>query len=142
MQLEGCYVRYDNVSFFGVEEKNVVSDKCGPGVGDDVSDFLVTRDSVLAYLASGGSYFRVTRTGRVQGITQCVRDLSVSECQDCLSDAIQRLRSECGTSSWGDIFLGKCYARYTTRGYSTDHPSKFPHVSFMMHMYTTISSKL
>ncbi|XP_011070584.1 cysteine-rich repeat secretory protein 12 [Sesamum indicum] len=118
LQLEGCFVRYDNTSFLGVEDKTVVSDKCGPSIGD-YSDLLSRRDAVLAYLAAGGQFFRVSGSGRVQGVAQCVQDLSVGECQDCLSEAIERLKSQCGSSAWGDMFLGKCYARYSERGYSS-----------------------
>ncbi|XP_042010674.1 plasmodesmata-located protein 6-like [Salvia splendens] len=116
MQLEGCFVRFDNASFVGVEDKTVAADKCGPI--DDDSDAAARRDSVLAYLGAGGEYYRVSGAGKVQGVAQCVQDLSVGECQDCLSEAIQRLRTECGSAAWGDMFFAKCYARYSQRGYT------------------------
>ncbi|KAK6134354.1 hypothetical protein DH2020_031895 [Rehmannia glutinosa] len=124
LQLDGCFIKYDNASFLGGQDKAVVSDKCGPSIGYD-SETLSRRDAVMAYLTGGGGqYFRVGGSGNVQGMVQCVQDLSVSECQDCLSEAIQRLRNECGTSSWGDMFLGKCYARYSERGsYSSSSKS-------------------
>lgn len=118
LQLEGCFVRYDNTSFVGAPDKTVVSDKCGPLMSDD-SDVMTRRDAVLSYLEAGGQYFRVSGSAKVQGVAQCVQDLSVSECQDCLSEAIQRLRTQCGSSSWGDMFLAKCYARYSERGYTS-----------------------
>ncbi|PSR91047.1 Cysteine-rich repeat secretory protein like, partial [Actinidia chinensis var. chinensis] len=120
LQLEGCFVKYDKVSFLGVQDKSVVMKKCAPSIGYD-SDALTRRDSVLDGLAAGGQYFRVGGSGKLQGVAQCVQDLSVSECQDCLAEAIGRLKSECGPSAWGDMFLGKCYARYSVRGdYSRD----------------------
>ncbi|KAJ0492398.1 putative Gnk2-like domain-containing protein [Helianthus annuus] len=120
IQLEGCFVKYDNTSFFGVEDVTVVSKRCGPSIGYN-SDSLNRRDAALAYLtASNGQYFRGGGSGSVQGVAQCVQDLSVSECQDCLTEASGRLRSECETSSWGDMFLGKCYIRYVDR----DHHSR------------------
>ncbi|XP_051144083.1 plasmodesmata-located protein 6-like [Andrographis paniculata] len=122
MQLEGCFVRYDNATFVGVEDKTVVTDKCGPPIdGGDESGVLTGKDGVLAYLMAGGQYFRVGGSGKVQGLAQCVQDLSISECQDCISEAIQRLKNECGSSAWGDMFLGKCYARYSERGYTAKH---------------------
>ncbi|MCI60636.1 cysteine-rich repeat secretory protein 60-like, partial [Trifolium medium] len=33
VQLEGCYVKYDNDKFLGVEDKTIVLKKCGPYVG-------------------------------------------------------------------------------------------------------------
>ncbi|XP_052206240.1 plasmodesmata-located protein 6 [Diospyros lotus] len=115
LQLDGCFIKYDNVSFLGVEDKTVVMKKCGPVIGYD-SDELTRRDALLDSFAAGGQFFRVGGSGRVQGVAQCVQDLSVSECQDCLSDAIGRLKSECGSAAWGDMFLAKCYARYSDKG--------------------------
>ncbi|XP_041999597.1 plasmodesmata-located protein 6-like [Salvia splendens] len=110
LQLDGCFIKYDNASFVGALDKTVVSRKCGPpsGAGNE-------RDAVLAYLGGGGGgqYFRVGGSGRVQGVVQCEQDLSSGQCDECLSEAIQRLRTECATSPWGDVFLAKCYARYS-----------------------------
>ncbi|KAL2545880.1 Cysteine-rich repeat secretory protein 60 [Forsythia ovata] len=124
LQLVGCFVKYDNVSFFGAVDKTVVLKKCGPSFGYD-SDFLTRRDAVLAYLTGAGQYFRVGGSGKVQGMAQCMQDLSMSGCQDCLSEAIQQLKNECGSSSWGDMFLAKCYARYSERGFSSDGARRF-----------------
>uniref|UniRef100_A0A1J3GAY8 Cysteine-rich repeat secretory protein 12 n=1 Tax=Noccaea caerulescens TaxID=107243 RepID=A0A1J3GAY8_NOCCA len=116
LQLEGCFVKYDNSTFLGVEDKTVVVRRCGTPVGFN-SDELTRRDSVVGYIAasSGGSY-RVGVSGQLQGVAQCTGDLSASECQDCLMEAIGRLRSDCGTAAWGDVYLAKCYARYYSRG--------------------------
>ncbi|PON47771.1 Gnk2-like domain containing protein [Trema orientale] len=122
LQLEGCFVKYDNTSFLGAEDKTVVVKKCGPPVGYD-SDALNRRDAVLDYLGSNsgavagaGGLYRVGGSGNLQGVAQCVGDLSPAECQDCLSDAIQRLRTDCGPASWGDVYLAKCYARFSEGG--------------------------
>ncbi|XP_076894039.1 phenylalanine--tRNA ligase beta subunit, cytoplasmic-like [Bidens hawaiensis] len=63
--------------------------------------------------AGNGQYFRVGGSGSVQGVAQCVQDLSLSECQDCLSEAGGRLKSDCGAAACGDMYLGKCYVRYS-----------------------------
>ncbi|XP_024007191.1 cysteine-rich repeat secretory protein 12 isoform X2 [Eutrema salsugineum] len=116
LQLEGCFVKYDNSTFLGVEDKTVVVRRCGSPVGYN-SDELTRRDSVVGYLAasSGGSY-RVGVSGELQGVAQCTGDLSGSDCQDCLMEAIGRLKSDCSTAAWGDVYLAKCYARYWLRG--------------------------
>lgn len=96
----------------------MVVKKCGPLIGYD-SDGSTRRDAVLGYLGSSdGSYkpYRVGGSGDVTGVAQCVGDLSASECQDCLSDAIGRLKTDCGAAKWGDMFLAKCYARYSEGG--------------------------
>ncbi|KAG9133740.1 hypothetical protein Leryth_018440 [Lithospermum erythrorhizon] len=123
IQLDGCFVRYDNSSFVGVEDKTVVVDKCGPLIGYD-SEALTHRQVVLTFLANQGAYFRIGGSGNVQGVAQCTQDLSVGECQDCLSNAIGRLRAECETSTSGDMFLGKCYARYSENGLPTPSGKK------------------
>ncbi|GMY18915.1 plasmodesmata-located protein 6-like [Fagus crenata] len=51
LQLEGCFVKYDNTSFLGVEDKTEVVKKCGPSIGYD-SDVLTRRDVVLVLVVS------------------------------------------------------------------------------------------
>ncbi|KAJ8752182.1 hypothetical protein K2173_003790 [Erythroxylum novogranatense] len=126
VQLEGCYAKYDNTSFLGEEDKTVVLRKCGPSVGYD-TDTVNMRDGVLAGLANAGGPYRVGGSGEVQGVAQCVGDLSMGECQDCVSEAIGRLKTDCGMgmANYGDMFLAKCYVRYSTPGsdrvYSKSH---------------------
>ncbi|CAN0906141.1 Plasmodesmata-located protein 6 [Linum grandiflorum] len=119
LQLDGCLVRYDNVTFLGVQDKTVLFRKCGAdsaGYNDDESR---RRNAVLDYVAGGGSggVYRVGGSGDVYAVAQCVQDLSRSECQDCISEAVGELKSVCGgASAWGDMFLGKCYARFSEGG--------------------------
>uniref|UniRef100_A0A7C8YT54 Gnk2-homologous domain-containing protein n=1 Tax=Opuntia streptacantha TaxID=393608 RepID=A0A7C8YT54_OPUST len=116
VQLEGCFVKYDNATFLGVEDKAVLLRKCGP---PSQGDELARRDEVLSYFLASGTtteLFRVGQAGNVKGVAQCVGDLSVGQCQDCLGEAIGRLKTDCGLARWGDMFLGKCYVRYSTAG--------------------------
>ncbi|KAJ4959957.1 hypothetical protein NE237_019867 [Protea cynaroides] len=116
LQLQGCFIKYDNTSFLGVEDKTVVLKKCGPPVSYD-SDLMSRSDAVLNSLSSnGGGYFRVGGSGEVQGMAQCVGDLSSGACQDCVLSAIGQIRSDCGAAAYGDMFFAKCYVRYSTSG--------------------------
>ncbi|KAE8719254.1 Cysteine-rich repeat secretory protein 12 [Hibiscus syriacus] len=118
LQLEGCFVKYDNTSFLGVEDKTVAVKKCGP-LSSSYSDGSTRRDAMLGYLGSSdGTYkpFRVGGSGDLQGVAQCVGDLSPSECEDCLSEAIGQLKTECAAAKWGDMYLAKCYVRYSEGG--------------------------
>lgn len=115
VQLEGCYIKYDNATFLGVEDKAVLLKKCGPSVGYN-PEAMGSRDAVLGGLVGSGGPFRVGGSGIVRGVAQCTGDLSFGECQDCVSEAISKLKSDCGTADYGDMFLGKCYARYSTGG--------------------------
>ncbi|XP_010528995.1 PREDICTED: cysteine-rich repeat secretory protein 60, partial [Tarenaya hassleriana] len=128
LQLAGCFIKYDNVSFLGSEDKTVVLKKCGPSEGENAEE-MGQRDAVLNGLLTGGGggYFRAGGSGEVQGVAQCVGDLTAGECQDCLSSAIGRLKADCGSAVTGDVFLAKCYARYSTSGaqyYSKPHKYK------------------
>ncbi|KAJ9147255.1 hypothetical protein P3X46_029433 [Hevea brasiliensis] len=126
VQLQGCYVKYDNTTFLGAEDKTVVLKKCGPSIGYD-TDAMSVRDAVMAGLARAGGPHRAGGSGEVQGLAQCVGDLSLGQCQDCLSEAISRLKTDCGTGVYGDMFLAKCYARYSTGGahvYTKTHNDK------------------
>ncbi|KAK7398883.1 hypothetical protein VNO78_10057 [Psophocarpus tetragonolobus] len=115
LQLEGCLVKYDNVSFIGVEDKTLITKKCGTGAS--TSDALSQRDAVLAYLQTwdgpGPGPYRITRFRDFQGLAQCTGDLTPSQCQDCLSDSIQRLKTDCAPSPSAEIYLSKCYSRYS-----------------------------
>lgn len=108
-------MRYDNASFFGVEDKTVVLKKCGPSIGYE-TEAMNGRDAVLSRMSGAGGAYRVGGAEKVQGVAQCVGDLSGGQCQDCLTEAIGRLKSDCGTAVYGDMYLGKCYARYSTSG--------------------------
>ncbi|KAK4261779.1 hypothetical protein QN277_004733 [Acacia crassicarpa] len=118
LQLNGCFVRYDDSQFLGGEDNTLVLRKCGLPDGFN-SDVLTWRDAVLAYLETSDRVYQMFRTissGNLQGMAQCLGDLSASECQDCLSNAIGQLRVECGPVQWGQIYLAKCYARYSVGG--------------------------
>lgn len=117
-------MKYDNQMFLGVEDKTVVLKKCGPSNGYDTG----TRDAVLSGLAGSGGYFRIGGSGELKGMAQCVGDLSFGECQDCVNEAIKRLRNDCPAADYGDMFLEKCYARYSTGGRGGAHSySNKPH---------------
>lgn len=116
-------MKYDNAKFLGVEDKTVILKKCGPSIGYDPG----TRDAVLSGLVGSGGYFRVGGSGQLKGMVQCSGDLSFVECQDCVSDAIRRLRIDCPAADYGDMFLAKCYARYSTGGGGGAHAYYKPH---------------
>lgn len=126
IQLQGCYAKYDNNAFIGVEDKTVVYKKFGPSVGYDGAE-VAARDAVLGGLvkeASNGPY-RVAGSKDVRGMAQCVGDLSVGQCQDCVGEAVNLIKSQCGTAGYGDMFLGKCYARFSVGGSSTSGSGGF-----------------
>lgn len=127
-QLDGCFVKYDNTTFIGVEDKTVVMKKCASSVGYD-TNLMDGRDAVFASLGGATGSYRVGGSGETQGMSQCVEDLSVGECQDCVMEAIGRLKNDCDGAVSGEMFLAKCYAKYSsTSSTSTgDHVYKSDH---------------
>ncbi|VFQ88126.1 unnamed protein product [Cuscuta campestris] len=126
LQMEGCLVKYDNADFIGMEDKTVVYKSCGRP--DAAAGARV--DAVLGSLRGpSGVHGGVDQA---LGVSQCVGDLSYDECQDCLGEAIGRLRSECnGTAVSGDMFLGKCYAREEPLNIQHQQPPSFLHLTQM-----------
>ncbi|XP_021731990.1 cysteine-rich repeat secretory protein 60-like [Chenopodium quinoa] len=115
IQLQGCYVKYDNDTFIGAEDKTVVMKKCGQPTGNQ--DKIVNRDAVLeGVVGNGGGFYRAGGSKDVAVIAQCVGDLSEGQCQDCLKESVDQVKMECATSGNGDMYLGKCYVRYTIGG--------------------------
>ncbi|KAL6001375.1 hypothetical protein ACLOJK_007109 [Asimina triloba] len=117
VQLQGCIVKYDNVSFVGVLDKTLVVKKCG--VASAGGDVLSRRDEVLTEMGSGSGAYRVATAGYLSGMAQCVGDLDGGECSDCVREAAERLRTGCGPTASGDVYLAKCYVRYSTGGVSS-----------------------
>ncbi|KAM0019983.1 hypothetical protein Hdeb2414_s0025g00662081 [Helianthus debilis subsp. tardiflorus] len=71
--------------------------RCGPSVGYNL-DVVNRINGALGYLmGGGGQYFRGGAFGSIQ-------------------EACGRLRTECETSTWGDMYMGKCYIRYADQG--------------------------
>ncbi|PIN03270.1 hypothetical protein CDL12_24208 [Handroanthus impetiginosus] len=115
LQLDGCSVRYEHTDFLGKLDNSLKFKKCSSSGGNDV-EFLRRRDHVLADL-QGAMGFRVSATGPVEGYAQCLGDLSGPDCSACLSDAVLKVKSLCGSAASGDVFLGQCYVRYWESGY-------------------------
>ncbi|KAK7395641.1 hypothetical protein VNO78_16205 [Psophocarpus tetragonolobus] len=122
LQLEGCLVRYEHSGdFLGKLDTSLRFKKCSKAVTSDV-EFFRRRDDVLADLQTANG-FRVSSSGMVQGFAQCLGDLSISDCSSCLSDAVGKLKSLCGSAAAADVFLGQCYALYWASGYYDESDS-------------------
>ncbi|KAJ8452058.1 hypothetical protein Cgig2_016639 [Carnegiea gigantea] len=116
VQLQGCFLKYDNESFFGVEDKDLLFKKCGPPPAGLAPEVMAARDAVLDGLVRGPGLYRVGGSREVQGMAQCVGDLSTGQCQDCVGEAVKQVKMACGNGAPGDVYLGKCYVRYTLGG--------------------------
>ncbi|CAH8363876.1 unnamed protein product [Eruca vesicaria subsp. sativa] len=133
-QMQSCLIRYDKSSFFGVQDKTVVRKTCGQPMGFVDQDALTRVSDVIGYLGSGDKPDRTGANGEVRGAAQCTGDLSQAQCQDCLTDAIGRLRSDCLMAQGGYVYLSKCYARF---GFVGSHGSQTPNSIFGGEKYDT-----
>ncbi|KAL0379682.1 UNVERIFIED_CONTAM: Plasmodesmata-located protein 8 [Sesamum angustifolium] len=91
LQLDGCFVRYENTDFLGQLDDSLRFKKCSGNGGND-GEFLRRRDDVLADL-QGAVGFRVAAAGAVEGYAQCLGDLEAADCSACLADAVMKVKS-------------------------------------------------
>ncbi|XP_042510992.1 plasmodesmata-located protein 8-like [Macadamia integrifolia] len=115
LQLDGCFVRYESFDFLGKLDTNLMFKKCSRSTTND-PEFFRRRDDVLADLQTATG-FRVTTLGLVEGIAQCLGDLSSTDCSSCLSEAVSKLKNVCGAAAASEVYLAKCYAKYWASGY-------------------------
>ncbi|CAN0889897.1 Plasmodesmata-located protein 8 [Linum grandiflorum] len=130
LQLEGCFLRYGQVDFFGKRDTSVRFQKCSARHVDNGADFVRSRDDVLEELEAtvGAVGFKVTTSRSVEGYAQCSGDLMGSgddSCVDCVTEAVDKLKQLCGpTAAAAEVYLGKCYARYWASGYYDFTPTE------------------
>ncbi|CAL5047126.1 unnamed protein product [Urochloa decumbens] len=116
VQLRACFVRYGNDSFLGKQDTTVLFKKCGGESAGDTG-VVAMRDAALGALGAaaapgGDGSYRAGAAGYVQAMSQCVGDLGAKACTDCVSAASSQLKAGCGYASAGEVYLGKCYARF------------------------------
>ncbi|KAG9160691.1 hypothetical protein Leryth_017484 [Lithospermum erythrorhizon] len=121
LQLDTCLVRYEHYDFLGTIDTSLRYEKCSKSGSAD-GEFLKRREIILNELTSTNVGFKVGVSGSVEGFSQCLGDLSNSDCEACISEAVEKLKTLCGSAKAGDMFLGQCYARYWASGYY-DHES-------------------
>ncbi|KAJ9563314.1 hypothetical protein OSB04_008474 [Centaurea solstitialis] len=122
LQLDKCLVRFEHFDFLGKLDTDLRFKKCSKSVSHDAQS-VRHRDDVLTELGETNQGFRVSSSSLIEGFSQCLGDLSPNDCTSCLGEAIVKLKSLCGSSEAGDVFLAQCYMRYWVSGYY-DSPSE------------------
>ncbi|KAK1373456.1 hypothetical protein POM88_029649 [Heracleum sosnowskyi] len=92
----------------------------GSAFGSNLNSLLTS----LLNSSTSWPYKKYTTTGSspediVYGSFQCSHDLAkpnlcASECQDCMMEAIARLKFDCKGAVSGGMFLAKCYVEYSS----------------------------
>ncbi|KAK6928367.1 Protein kinase domain [Dillenia turbinata] len=131
--LDGCFLRYDNYSFFNeyVDQRHYNSVNCSTRV-DSVTeknakpDFKTSVGWVIqnvTRLAVENGGFRVAEVNRetetVYALAQCWKTISKDGCRDCLDKAGHRARG-CAPAKEGRGFDAGCYIRYSTEKFYND----------------------
>nr|XP_043616816.1 cysteine-rich receptor-like protein kinase 42 [Erigeron canadensis] len=125
--LDGCFVRYDNHSFFQeAVDPNTDTKNCSSNLrsDNDWSDFrggfnefnqsvrgLVENMTEVALNNSG---FSVMELGGVYGLAQCWESLSNDGCRTCLEKAKNEVKT-CVPSRDGRAMNAGCFLRYSTQ---------------------------
>ncbi|GJV67097.1 cysteine-rich receptor-like protein kinase 42 [Tanacetum coccineum] len=123
--LDGCFVRYDNYSFFNesVDPKtdsrncNSTSLNAGRDFQGGVLEFNKSVGGLVenvTKLALNNSRFGVMEWNGVYGLAQCWESLSVEECRVCLDSAKKEVMG-CLPSGDGRGMNAGCFLRYSTQ---------------------------
>ncbi|KAM4133470.1 hypothetical protein ACJW30_01G331300 [Castanea mollissima] len=120
--LDGCYVRYDDYSFFN--ETLDVQDTTVCETQDFVGNHTVFAANVkvlvrnLSVEAPKKDNFFVGFVNKgnitVYGLAQCWESVSGSACEDCLAKAVSNIGS-CTPKEEGRVLNAGCYMRYSTQ---------------------------
>lgn len=106
------YHRYSNESFIGKLDTTIYYEKCGAPAASYSGDVLGMRDAALGTIQASSDIYRVGVAGYVQAESQCIGDLDIKECSECVTVAVSQVRNACAYAGAGEVYLGKCYARY------------------------------
>ncbi|KAL0459360.1 UNVERIFIED_CONTAM: Plasmodesmata-located protein 3 [Sesamum latifolium] len=115
VQLNGCYLRYEIAGFRQVSGSELLYKVCGStrasgaGFGDRLELAL---GEIVKGVGSGSSGFYAGAYESVYVLGQCEGDLSGGDCVNCVKTAVDRAKSECGSSISAQIYLQECYISY------------------------------
>ncbi|XP_058092160.1 cysteine-rich receptor-like protein kinase 44 [Magnolia sinica] len=121
---DDCLLRYSNESFFGSSANSPTFYMSNTQNVSDPSQFNRVLGDLMKNLASKAAFdssstamyatgeVNVTNFLNIYGLMQCTRDLSRSDCNICLQDAITRIPRCCDGKEGGRVVGGSCNLRY------------------------------
>lgn len=115
MQLGGCYMRYEVSGFKEVSGTELLFKICGStqASGSGFGDRLDTALGEIVKGVGNGNGYYAGGYESVYVLGQCEGDLSSNDCMQCVKNAIQDAKSECGNSISAQIYLQDCYISYS-----------------------------
>jgi hypothetical protein len=115
VQLTGCYLRYELTGFQQVPGDQMLYKICGSGQGTE-SGFGERLDSALQEVVKGvgnGNGFYAGGFNSVYVLGQCEGDLGSGDCVQCIKTGVDRVKSECGSTISGQMYMQQCYISYS-----------------------------
>ncbi|PWA66375.1 gnk2-like domain-containing protein [Artemisia annua] len=116
VQLVGCSMLYEIVGFPPTSPTDVLFKNCGSGKASG-SGFDSRLESALGEVVKGvgggGKGFYANAYESVYVLAQCEGDLGSGDCVNCVKSGVESVRSACGSSLSGQVYLEKCYVSYT-----------------------------
>ncbi|KAK1309253.1 Cysteine-rich repeat secretory protein 3 [Acorus calamus] len=115
IQLAGCYGLYAVGGPPAVSGTAMLFKTCSANqaVGGGFEERRDTAFSMVQAGMGGGGGFYVTTYESVYAMGQCEGDLSVSDCGECVTEAVQKAEVECGSAVAGQVYLERCYFSYS-----------------------------
>ncbi|MCO5593101.1 hypothetical protein L7F22_047107 [Adiantum nelumboides] len=110
IQLDGCYLRYDNQSFFQLDTTYAFGSCFVPTSDPMVLQVIADLVENVTKLATQKGGFAATSAIGEYAAAQCLGYLSTSECSACLSDV--PYRAVCNSSLGVQVHLTSCYYRF------------------------------
>jgi hypothetical protein len=120
--LDGCFLRYDNYSFYS--EVSTPAVICGEEHAADKPEFAENLAEVIGIVkrsaAENGGFGVGQVKGEVYALGQCWKTVSGDGCRECLDKGGEALRG-CRSKREGKALNAGCYFRYSTHKFYNDH---------------------
>ncbi|KAG9449906.1 hypothetical protein H6P81_009871 [Aristolochia fimbriata] len=125
LHLDGCFLRYDNYSFYGEYEDKVNDERnCGDvdvagreNQGELWNNLLNVTELATATAVQNGGFAMVEARGRLgnslYGMAQCWKSLDIKGCRECLTNAEREMKG-CFPRTEGRVLNAGCFMRYST----------------------------
>ncbi|KAH7373453.1 hypothetical protein KP509_17G056900 [Ceratopteris richardii] len=125
VQLDGCFLRNENRSFFSLD-LNYITGLCYSQETSDVTALRAIQEVMegILSLAPKQGGFAVVSHG-VFGVTQCIGYINSSECSQCLT-TFSNYRGYCDSEMGMQIYSGSCNYRFELSNFLDTLPSPPP----------------
>ncbi|KAK6919407.1 Gnk2-homologous domain [Dillenia turbinata] len=118
---DNCLLKYSDMDFIGKIDNQNKFYLVNVNNASDPTTFNQRTKRFLSYLSSeayaapkmyAAGELELGRSDNLYGLAQCTRDLSSSDCQKCLDDAMSEIPSCCEGKQGGRVVGGSCNIRY------------------------------